>query len=183
MKLTKREVAEQICSLYHEAIRSEVAKATRASSTRVMPSRKLDEVDKSTRRAFLAAARACMELGADPREYIVGQFSAWREASAYHKKLMWPSPQHLGTLGARVRFLQFKAREATRSARVTVVEEQVDEGRWFVEERKLRGMARMQRRDPVDVLTEQPEEFSRAFLKYKKVWNVVKDLWEEREQS
>lgn len=180
MNDTKREIAEQICTLYHEAIRGEVARATRASSTRVMPSRKLDEVDKSTRRAFFAAARACLELEADAREYIVSQFSAWREASAYHKKLMWPSPQHLGTLGARVRYLQFKSREATRNARITVVDEQTTKSRWYIEDRKLRGMARMQRRDPIDILTEQPEQFSRGFLKHKGVWKVVKDLWEER---
>jgi len=179
----RREVAGELCILYHEAIRSEVANATKASAKRVMPSRKLDEVDKPTRKAFFAAARCCIELEADPREYIVAQFGMWREASAFYKKLLWPMPTHLGTLAARVRFLQHKAREEIRVDRVCEVEDQDDKRRWFVEERQLKSIARMQRRDQVDVLTEQPEEFSRDFLKHKGVWDVVCDLWEERQRS
>jgi hypothetical protein len=177
----KREIAGELCVLYHEAIRGEVAKATKGG--RSMASRELDDVDKPTRKAFLAAARCCIELEADPREYIVAQFGMWREASAFYKKLLWPMPSHLGTLAARVRFLQHKAREEVRVTRVIDVEDQDVKRRWFVEERKLKGLARMQRRDPIDVLAEQPEEFSRDFLKHKQIWDVVSDLWDERQRS
>lgn len=178
-----RKVAEEICTLYHEAIRSEVAKVTKGSGKRAMPSPTLDQVDDAARRAFNAAARACIDVEADAREYIVAQFSAWRSASAYYKKLLWPSPHHLGTLAARVRYVQHKAREVTRVARVMSVDEPDANRRWFVEERKLKGLARAQRRDPIDVLTEQPDEFSRDYLKHKRVWNVVAELWEERQRS
>jgi len=148
-----------------------------------MPTRRLSEVDKSARKAFISAATACMELEADTREYIVAQFAMWREASAYYKKLLWPSPQHLGTLSARVRYLQHQATAEIRLSRVGVNEDQDEKRRWYVEERNLKGLARAHRRDPIDILTEMPEEFSRDFLKHKGVWDVVCDLWEEKQNS
>ena len=182
-KRTRKGVANELCILYHEAIRGEVAKATKSSSRRAMPAHSLDDLSKADRRSFIAAARVCIEEGADAREYIVAQFAVWREASAYHKKLLWPSPHHLGGLSARVRYLQHKSRDAIRIARVGKNEDQDETRRWYVEERRLKGLARMQRRDPVDVLTEQPEQFSREFLKHKGVWDVVRSLWEDREHS
>lgn len=179
-KSTRRAVAEELCVLYHEAIRSEVAKVTKSSAKRVVATRTLDEIDKSARRAFLTAASICIEMEADARDFVVAQFATWREASAYHKKLLWPSPHHLATLAARVRYLQHQSREQFRADRVMKNEDTDDKRRWFVEERQLKGLARVQRRDPLEVLTEQPERFSREFLKHKGVWNVVKDLWEER---
>lgn len=206
----KRRVAEEIYTLYRDSIRSAFPrrKATTAPSKvqcekcgdyffthssgracdrcKTRQSTKtgaFDDLRKSDRRPFLAAARMCIEMDADPREYVMAQFAMWREASAYHQKLLWPMPQHMGTLAAQVRYLQFKAREEVRISRVSDVEDQDDSRRWFVEERKLKGLARVQRRDPTEVLTEQPEEFSRDFLKYKGVWSVVSDLWEERQRS
>jgi hypothetical protein len=145
-----------------------------------MPSRKLDEVDQTARRAFMNAAQACIDLGADPREFIVAQFAMWRSASAYHKKFLLPQPPQLASLAARVRYLQHKANVEIRISRKPKPEEGDGRHRFFVEERHLKGLARMQRRDPVDVLAEQPEQFSIEFLKHKGVWSVVRDLWEER---
>lgn len=145
--------------------------------------RSLDGLPESDQKHFMAAARICIELECDARDYIAAQFAMWREASAYHKKLLWPMPVHIGKLTAKVRYLQHKAREDIRLSRVGEVEDQDDKRRWFVEERNLKSIARMQRRDPLDVLTEQPEEFSRDFLKYKGVWVVVADLWEEKQRS
>lgn len=179
-KSSRRVVAEELCVLYHEAIRAEVAKITKSSSKRVVPTRTLDEIDKSARRAFIAAARSCIELEADARDFVVAQFAVWREASAYHKKTLWPSPHHFATLAARIRYLQHKARVEIRVSRVSKNEDTDEKRRWYVEERQLKGLARVQRRDPLEVLTEQPERFSRDFLKHKKVWDVVKDTWEER---
>lgn len=165
--------------LYHEAVRSEVAALTKGGRKH-MPSQTLGDVDASARRAFMAAAKAAVELEADARDYVVAQFAAWRSASAYHNKFLLPSPQHMGTLGARVRYLQHKATAEVRRSRAVAVDDQEDRSRWHVEERQLRGLARAQRRDPVDVLTEQPERFSRGFLEHKKAWDAVKDVWEER---
>jgi len=180
----KRKIAEELCVLYHEAVRGAVSVLTSNSSVAGgMPSRKLDEVDKTARRAFLAAAQACLEINADPREFIVAQFAMWRSASAYHKKFLIPQPSNLGSLAARVRFLQHKANSEIRISRKPKPEEGDGKRRFFVEERHLRGLARMQRRDPVDVLTEQPEQFSSDFLRHKGVWSVVQFTWEERKQS
>jgi len=106
----------------------------------------------------------------------------WREASAFHKRVLLPSPHHLGTLAAHVRYVQYKAREEARLSRKGDYEEAPDDQRWYVEERKLNAFARNQRRDPIDLLTEEPEHFSREFLTHKGVWSVVGDLWEERKQ-
>lgn len=167
--------------LYHEAVRAEVSSLTKGG--RFMPSRTLDDVDKSSRRAFLAAATAALELGADAREFVVAQFSKWREASAYHRKFLLPSPQHMGTLGARVRYLQHKVSAETRRSRAVTIDEQPAGKRFYVEERQLRGLARVQRADPADVLADQPDRFSREFLKHKGAWEAVKDVWEERQRA
>lgn len=172
-------IAGEICTLYFAAIRSEVVKVSRSGGN--ITAKTIDEVDDTTRGAFRAAARACIELEADAREYIVAQFSAWRSAGSYYKKLMWPSPSQLGSDGARIRYVMFKANESTRLSRAMTIEVQDNKRRWFVEERKLKGMARVQQRDPIDVMAEHPEEFSRDFLKHKNVWDVVGDLWQERQ--
>ena len=173
-------MAEEICVLYYEAVRAEVSALTKGGRQH-KPSRGLQDVDASTRRAFRKAARIALEEDADAREYVVAQFAMWRSASAYHKKFLLPSPQQMGTEGARVRYLQYKASGVIRRSRkVTLDAEQDDHKRWYVEERQLKGIARVQRLDPADVLAQQPERFSRAFLERKGVWDALRDLWEER---
>ena len=179
MVMKRRVVAEEICVLYHEAVRAEVATLTKGGRKH-MPSQTLDDLDASDRRWFLRAATACIKLKADARDYVVAQFAMWRAASAYHKKLLLPQPHHMGKLGAQVRYLQHQATTEVRRSRAVTVDEQEDRSRWHVEERQLRGLARTTRRDPIDVLTEQPERFSRGFLEHKKAWDAVKDVWEER---
>ncbi len=177
----RRRIAGEICELYHEAVRSEVASLTKGG--RLPPPKKLDDMDDSDREWFIRAATACIELGADAREFVVAQFSRWREASAYHKRLLLPQPHHLGKVGARIRYLQHKVDEQTRRDRVVTIDEQPRGKRFFVEERSLRGLARVQRKDPADVLADQPESFSRDFLKHKGAWDAVKDVWEERNRT
>lgn len=177
----KREVANEICVLYHEAVRAEVAAQTKGGRVNHAPrDATLDSVDESDRRWFIRAARICIEEGADAREFIVAQFARWREASAYHKKFMLPSPHHLGKQGARVRYLMHKVNAEVRRSRAVTVDEQPSQQRFYVEERQLKGMARVQRADPADVIAEQPERFSREFLKHKGVWEAVQDVWVER---
>lgn len=178
----RRVVADEICVLYYEAVRAEVAALTKGGRHH-KPSCRLDDVDASTRRAFIRAARIALEEDADAREYVVAQFAMWRAASAYHKKFMLPSPQQMSTEGARVRYLQHKAANEVRRSRAVPVEEQDTKQKFYVEERQLRGLARINRCDPADVLADQPERFSRAFLERKGVWDAVKDVWEDRQQS
>lgn len=174
-------MADEICVLYHEAVRVEVMTLTKGG--RLMSARSLNDVDDSARRAFMAAATAAIELEADAREYVVAQFAMWRSASAFHKKLLLPSPQHMGTVGARVRYLQHKANTEVRKSRVVTLEKQDTKQRFYVEERTLKGLARVQRVDPADVMADQPERFSREFLEHKGAWGAVKDVWEERTQA
>lgn len=204
-KSEKRLIAEDLHALYNDTLKSSHPRRTNAGMQRRTECKKcgdwffgnqfcekcrkpkkhrFSDLDKSTRRAFFAAATICIEMDADTRAFIVAQFAMYRSASAFHGKTMIPSPHQLGTLAAKVRYLQYEAREGERLSRVDHDdEEQDDDQRWYVEERKLRGYARMQRRDPVEVLTEQPEQFSRDFLKHKGVWDVVRDLWDERQRS
>jgi hypothetical protein len=178
----KRALAHEICVLYHEAVRAEVAALTKGGR-RHKPSRGLEDVDRSTRRAFLAAAVIALEEDADARDFVAAQFAMWRSASAFHKKFMIPSPQQMGTEGARVRYLQHKVNAEVRRSRVVTVDEQDAPQRFYVEERQLRGLARVQRSDPADVIADQPERFSREFLKHKGAWGAVKDVWEERTRA
>lgn len=174
-------MANEICVLYHEAVRAEVAALTKGGRSNHVPTNStLEAADESDRKWFLRAARICIQEGADAREFIVAQFARWREASAYHKKFMLPSPHHLGKEGARVRYLMHKVNAEVRRSRVVTIEEQPRRQRFYVEERQLSGLARVQRADPADVIAEQPERFSREFLTHKGVWEAVKDVWVER---
>lgn len=176
-------MAEEICVLYHEAVRAEVGAVTKGGRGHRMPSATLDDLDSTARESFMRAALAAIRLGADPREYVVAQFATWRAASAYHRTFLLPQPTHMCSLGAEIRYLQHKVREETRRSREVTLDEQDGRKRFYVEERQLRGLARASRRDPSDVLAEQPERFSRAFLEHVGVWGAVKDLWEERRQT
>jgi hypothetical protein len=89
----------------------------------------------------------------------------------------------MGSLAARVRYLQHRASDEVRRSRVVTVDEQDVSQRFYVEERQLRGLARVQRADPADVIADQPERFSREFLKHKGAWGAVKDVWEERTRA
>lgn len=176
-------VANDICVLYFEAVRAEVAAMTKGGRAHHKPKDStLDAVDDSDRKCFMRAAQICIDEGADAREFIVAQFACWREASAYHKKFMIPSPHHLGKEGARIRYLQHKVTAEMRKSRVATIDKQDRKRRFYVEERQLGGIARVQRADPADVLAEQPERFSREFLEHKGIWKAVKDLWEERQR-
>lgn len=167
--------------LYYEAVRAEVATLTKGGRANHVPkAATLDALDASDRQWFIRAARICIEEGADAREYVVAQFARWREASAYHKKFLLPSPHHLGKEGARVRYLMHKVTTEIRRSRVVTIDEQPGHQRFYVEERQLKGLARVQRVDPADVIADQPERFSREFLEHKGAWGAVKDLWEER---
>lgn len=179
-----RKTAEEIYTLYHEAVRAEVASLTKGGRAHHgARDATLDDADASDRRWFLRAARICVEEGADAREFIVAQFARWREASAYHKKFMLPAPHHIGKEGARVRYLMHKVTTEVRRSRVITVEKQPRRQRFYVEERQLKGLARVQRVDPADVIAEQPERFSRDFLMHKGVWDAVKDTWQERQHA
>lgn len=174
-------MANEICVLYHEAVRAEVAALTKGGRPNHVPrDSTLDAVDASDRRWFIRAAAICIQEGADAREFIVAQFARWREASVYHKKLLIPQPHHLGKLGARVRLLQHKATTEVRRSRVVAIDEQPRRQRFYVEERQLKGMARVRREDPADVLADEPERFSKEFLVHKGVWEALKDVWVER---
>jgi len=177
----RRAVAEEICVLYHEAVRAELSSVSKGG--KIMPSRDLDDLDASDRRWFVKAAAACIRVKADAREYVVAQFAMWRAASSYHRKLLLPQPHHLGKLGAVVRYLQHKAADEVRRSRVVTLNDhhqQDGRTRFYVEERQLRGLSRARRVDPADVLADQPERFSREFLEHKGVWGAVGDLWTER---
>jgi hypothetical protein len=206
-KSEKRLIAEDLFTLYNDALKSAHPKRTTATKQNRTECKKcgawffgsrgfcdscrspkkkvvsLEGLDKGSRRAFLVAAALCIDLDADARDFIVAQFAMMQSAGAYHGKALVPTPYQLGTLAAHARYLQYMKREDERLSRTSEREDQDDDQRWFIEERKLRGYARLQRRDPIDVMTEQPEQFSRDFLKHKGVWGVVRDLWDERQRS
>jgi hypothetical protein len=209
-KSEKRLIAEDLHTLYNEALKSAFPKRTdlkqqksseckrcgdwffgnralcdKCRKPSVTKTCSFTDLNKPDRRAFITAAGICIELDADAREYIVAQFAMMRAAGAYIGRILIPSPYQLSTPAARVRYIKHAASEDERHARVaaSVDEDQDESRRWYVEERKLRGFSRMQRRDPIEVMTEQPEQFSRDFLKHKGVWDVVRDIWDERQRA
>lgn len=172
-------MARSLCSLYHQALRGAVLDFTKAA--RLMPIRKLGQVDKTARRCFYKAADICLQLEAEPLDYITAQFKRFSEISEFKKKQLLPQPQHLGSLGAQVRYLEYMQRKEERFTRqLPTVQIGATDAR---EERKLKGLARITRMLPEDVLTSRPEEFSKEFLMQKGVWELVRKAWMEAQAS
>jgi len=131
------------------------------------------------RQLFARAANTCNEAAADPDAYVTAQFEKFVEYSRFARKNRLPQPHHLHGLGALARYVEYahtlddrKSRAATEDSR------QVKE--FWREERKLKGLTRVTRMLPSDVLTERPEEFTPAFLEHKGVWDLVEDIYDER---
>lgn len=126
---------------------------------------------------FRRAARYCAQLEADPHEYVAAQFSRMEEMSSHLGRVVIPTPAHISTLAAQVRYVEYKRQKAERRDRAVA---KPDDRSWYREERKLRGLARVMRKGEDDVLAERPEEFSREFLEHRGIWDLVREDWEER---
>lgn len=138
-----------------------------------------DTLEGGNKRDFRRAAEACLQVGADAREFISAQFKRWAELSQIKNKILLPMPVHLTSVGAQARFIQYKLQKGERQDRQILPEKQ-HRKEFFIEDRKLKGLVRVLRQPEEEVLTEKPEEFSRAYLKHRGVWCLVSDTWLER---
>lgn len=175
-------VARDLCSLYYAALKRMLQEQTRGSRGGLLTmhlNSSYDTIDKTAQREFRKAAEACIQVGAEPREFVAAQFKRWGEISQYKNKVLLPMPQHLASVGAQARFIQYKLQKAERSDR-QILPDKSHTREFFVENRKLKGLVRVTRQPEEDVLTERPEEFSKQFLKHKGVWRLVEEIWNER---
>lgn len=120
-----------------------------------------DELTKSEQANFLKTADVVVELGTTPKDYICAQFAAYAEHTRHLGKFVLPQPGALCTLGARVRWLEYAKTKEMREDRKAPKQTMIS--KHYREDRKLRGLARVLRMEPAEVLTERPEEFSREF--------------------
>ena len=181
MKTTKelrKDLAEQIIKLYYASVFQKGKLRENPNVPRVH-SKKLKELSPTERKHFLKTAEVVALMKAEPREYVIAQFQAFSEYGNAIGRYILPMPHQLHTLAATVRYQRYKGQQEMRKSREAPVTEKVTKG-FFREERRLSGLARMNRCTPDDVLTEKPEEFSKEFLKAKGVWPLVKDVYAER---
>jgi len=175
-----KQYATELCALYYDALRSAMLGMNLHRASRgVNFESNYATLDGVAKRAFRNAAAAAMQVGAEPREYVVAQFQRWAEISQWKGKTLLPMPTHLASLGAQARYIQFKLQKAARTDRAPKASDSAHR-EFFREERKLKGLVRMLRNTPEDVLAESPEEFSREFLEHKMVWPLVQVRWQER---
>jgi len=175
-------LARELCSLYYAALKRSLQEQTRGSRGGLLAMHDMttyDSLEGSSRRDFRRAAEACLQVGADPREFITAQFQRWAEMSQLKSKILLPMPVHLASVGAQARFIQYKLRKAERQDRQVLPEKQ-HRNEFFTEDRKLKGLVRVLRQPEEEVLTEKPEEFSKQYLKHRGVWKLVAEVWNER---
>lgn len=139
-----------------------------------------DTLEGNVKRDFRRAAEACMQVGAEPREFVSAQFKRWSEISQFKNKILLPMPTHLASVGAQARFIQYKLQKEQRTER-SVLPDKQHSRTFFVEDRKLKGLVRVLRVPEEEVLCDKPEEFSKLYLKHKGVWQLVEDVWHERQ--
>jgi hypothetical protein len=176
-----RALAATLCDLYFAALRRTMQEHTRGSRGGVMAMRLVQEyasLDAVNQRYFRRAADACLQLDADPREYVTAQFRRWSEMSQRTGKVLLPQPSHLVSLGAQARFLQYKLQKTHRHDRLTVPETQ--QRSFFTDDRRLKGLVRVLRLPEEDILTSRPAEFSKEYLQHRGVWSLVADNWFEQ---
>jgi hypothetical protein len=172
-KVGLRAYARELYRLYRAAMFTEVDQHT--NRHRAPPPLKTQPL--SVQEHFTAAALSCQELGVSPRLYLVAQFSAFAAYSTALKKRVLPMPNQLYGLAAQARYLRYQAEKQDRDDRSVVHIEKQVRG-FYREERRLRGLVRMLRLTPDEVLTSRPTDFSREFLRAKFVWSLVADRFE-----
>lgn len=171
-----RDVADELSQLYHKL------RFTKVHFTH----RSFDEFDQLTpqmRKYFEHAAMTCLQLDAEPIEFIRAQFDAFRKYGIARRArvTMMPMPHQLFGLSAAVRYAEYmeqrsadQYRDADHRQNDRVMKEHVRE------ERKLQAMSRRLRRPESEVLAQVPSEFTPAFLQHKGVWTHVKDLYRQQ---
>lgn len=170
MVLSVHEAAREIYRLYHDHMFSEIGLlATNRHKT--VPSIKKQPL--SVHMQFIAAAESCLSVDANPKAYVVAQFKAFAEYSQFFKKRMFPQPTQLAGLGAQARYLKYKAQQEDSAARKPT-DDQKQVKTFYREERRLKGLSRMLRLTPEEVLTSRPKEFSKEFLQTQNVWPLVR---------
>ena len=145
-KIIRAKLASAIVSLYYASIFSKGVERDYATKRRHQKS--LKELTPTERKHFLATAEVVRDLDADPREYVIAQFQAFAEYSAFAGRYLLPMPHQMHTLAAVVRYQRYKGQQELRETRTAPIADKATDA-FFREERKLSGLVRMTRRMPV----------------------------------
>lgn len=157
-------VARTLCALYNQRVFTKVHRPTFGDP--------FDRLTLTYKRFFLDAARDCLDLGADPGDYIEAQFRAFEIYGRGKRRQRLPQPNQLFGLGAQARFAEYVHNRRENDRRdADQVEAVIPE--FSREERKLRGLCRRMLLPEADVLARVPAEFTVRFLQHKGIWNLV----------
>ena len=121
----------------------------------------------------MKSAQSSSGVGAKPRDWIVAQFAGFDEYQKWAGRALTPQPAQLHGLNATARYIKYMREEQEQRVRddrklVTVASFKLDE-------RNLKALCRSLRMPEVDVIVEQPDQFSIPFLKERGLYKIVKN--------
>lgn len=136
-------------------------------------------VSKTYRQLFIELATVIMSIGAKPFDYIHAQFEEFARLSKLmgKRRPILPQPNQLLSTGAHVRYVTYRSSlegdAQARRLRKNSVQT------YAKDERTLRRYMREFKLTEGDVLTMYTNKFSRAFLRNKGIWDVLKSQYGE----
>ena len=170
-KTKRQKTAISLCDFYNARLKSAVSRF----STVRLQLRPFDRLPKQHQELFLKAASTCLEISADPKQFIIAQFESFLNFSRKTKRTRYfPQPCHLAGPGAQVRYFEFQQHKHETTINVKPTQQKVH----YREDRKLRGLVRILRKPESEILVERPEEFTQDFLVARGVWPLVRDTYE-----
>lgn len=131
------------------------------------------------KKLFKKLAKQLLIIKADPAIFMLAQFEAFEALSQIlrRKRAIFPQPNQLVSTGAQVRYFSYMAAQQEKGVRKESAQKAVQIDKYVREERKLLAYAKRLRMTAVDVLLENPSEFTEGFLRRKRVWKHVKDVY------
>lgn len=165
-------LAKRLYQLYFEHLYARV----RVGRLTVLPYKVCSDTYK---KLFKKLARQLLIIKADPEVFMLAQFEAFESLSQIlrRKRAIFPQPNQLVSTGAQVRYFTHLAAIQEKGVRKKSAQKAVQLDKYVREERKLLAYAKRLRMTEVDVLLENPSEFTEGFLRRKRVWRHVKDVY------
>ena len=175
--MTPKKMAKQIAKLYQQHVISRNMQAVKRAARLVETP--WEALSKTDRAHFKRAAHMALALEATPREFVISQFKGFDELSRRMGRYVMPLPSQLSSLGAQIRYVQYKGQQSMETDRHDLPKSRMAK-EFFSENRKLSALAKRLRTTEEEVLASQPETFTEAFLRARGVWSVVADQWRDK---